>query len=362
MSSSELIAQFEGMPSQEESMFPFAVREVRDRLGAGAEAACLELVEMSDDDIDTNGACDPGTTRFLALYMLLLMNWDGLNFQRYRDLVDRYDGDFPEDRYPYFLTFRSQYYASRGDDLEDLELACDYARAAKERLSQVPAVLHLYAITVLRIGESGEAVSDDQLDEVNKAISNAIRIDRDLFARHEKTTRFARYHATKALLQTYRGRHREARRELHRAFDLEDPNDSGSIAEFLEIRGRIALNEQLGPVRSEVGALSERIEVETANLKDLSTSVADQIRLQAVQLLGLLAAVLAFLFTGTEIARQLNFHDASKLMLVVSGAILVVFGGFSLIFYAEHLTARRIGATVIATCLGGALLAVGLLV
>lgn len=362
MSLTDLVTELERMPSQEEPVFPFAVRGLRSKFGVEVADSCEGLLALSEDEVRKLGSSDPGETRFLALYILLLINWRELNFRRYRELVDRYDDEFPGDSYPYFLTFRSQYYASRGEDHDDLSLALDYARMAMERLPRGPAVLHLYAVTTIKIGELGGNVSAEQFATAESALATAIGIDRELVAQHEKPRRFAMYHATMARLQTLRGRHLEARRELHKAFDLEDPADTGRVSEFFEIRGQILLNQRIEPVRSEVEALSERIEKEAESLKDLSTGVADQIRGQAVQLLGLLAAVLAFLFTGTEIARNLDFDQAAKLMLVVSGAILVVFAGFSLTFYGERLTLRRAGAALPGACIGAALMATGMLV
>jgi tetratricopeptide (TPR) repeat protein len=358
----ELIAEMEKVPPQDSPMFPFSVRELAAKFGSDALDGCQDLLDMSDAQVAALGASEPGAARFLALYLLLLINWRGLNFRRYRELVDHYDGEFNEDDYPYFLTFRAQYYSSRGDDDEDLALALECARTARGRLPRGPAVLNLYASTVAKILELNGELSEGDVGEAERAIADAIRIDRELVALGKKERRFAGYHATRARLQTLLGRHSEARRELHRALDLEDPADTGRLAEYLAVRGQIALNQRLSTVSSDLEALSLRIEEEAAGLKDLSARVGDQLRVQAVQLLGLLAAVLAFLFTGTEIARELDFRDGSKLMLVVSGAILVVFGAFSLIFYAERLTLRRTMAALLVVALGAGTLTTGFLV
>jgi tetratricopeptide (TPR) repeat protein len=323
---------------------------------------CEEDLDLSEAELLQLGAADVGELRFLALYVLLLIHWRRFDYPRYRELVDRHAADIDETLHPYFLTFRSQYYFSRGDDLDDMQQALDYATSAAELLPEGPAVLHLMASATARVAEAGGEVSAERFAAAERAIAAAIRLDRDLFARGQKPARFARYHATRARLLTLRQRHREARSELHKALELEDPNAASRIAEYLEIRGQISLSESVTPVKDELEALSERIEQEAESLRTLSTEVADEIRLQAVQLLGLLAAVLALLFTGTEIARKLSFDEASKLMAVVSGAILIVFSGFSLIFYAERITFRRAVAALLAAALGGSLLAVGLLV
>jgi tetratricopeptide (TPR) repeat protein len=362
VSLSDLIAALNEIPDQQEPVFPFEVRRIVDQHRDVILDSCQRILELSESEIRALGGADPECLRFLALYALLLINWREFNYPRYRELVDDYGGNFDEQDYPYFLTFRSQYYFSRGDDLDDIEQALDYARAATEKLPHGPAVLHLMASATAKVAEAGGAVSDEQYEEAERAINAAIRIDRDLVARGKKKDRFARYHATNARLLTLRGRHRDARGQLHKAFELESPHAASRIAEYLEIRGQIALAASVGPVKEELNSLAERIEQEAQSLRGLSSDVADQIRLQAVQLLGLLAAVLAFLFTGTEVARNLDFEDATKLMTVVSGSILIVFSGFSLIFYAEQMTLRRAGVATLAVGIGGGLLVTGILV
>jgi hypothetical protein len=362
MSLADLVRKLNDAPSQWEPIFPFHIRRI---VGGNEDEMlryCQQVLDLSESELLELGANDIGNIRFLALYILLLIHWRRFDYPRYRELVDSYAADIDETAHPYFLTFRSQYYFSRGDDPDDMQQALDYACRAAELLPEGPAALHLMASATAKVAESGADVSAERFGEAERAIANAIRLDRDLFARRQKSARFAKYHATRARLLALQQRHRDARSELHKALELEDPNAASRIAEYLEIRGQISLSESVTPVQDELEALSQRIEHETESLRTLSTEVADQIRLQAVQLLGLLAAVLALLFTGTEIARTLSFEEASKLMAVVSGAILIVFSGFSLIFYAERITARRAIAAMLAAAMGGSLLAVGLLV
>ncbi|HEY6731550.1 MAG TPA: hypothetical protein VI039_11045 [Solirubrobacterales bacterium] len=360
MDLTELVGELNDAPSQREPVFPFHIRGIVVGREEQMLDACQRILDMPESELQGLRARDVEEVRFLALYILLLVNWREFNYPRYRELVDLYAADFAEEIHPYFLTFRSQYHSSHGDDLDEVERALEYACMAAERLPEGPAVLHLMAATTAKVSEAGGQLTDEQFAAADQAIRTAIRLDRDLLARNRKPTRFARYHATRARLLTLQGRHREARGELHKALELEDPRATSRIAEYLEIRGQISLNESVGPVREELESLSRRIEEETESLRTLSTEVADQIRLQSVQLLGLLAAVLAFLFTGAEIARNLDFDEATKLMAVVAGTILVVFSGFSLIFYAERLTGRRLAAGAVAVMLGAVLMAVGL--
>ena len=359
MSLSELVRKLNEAPSQREPIFPFHIRGIVECHEDEMLGRCEQVLDLSETELLQLGADDVGELRFLALYILLLIHWRRFDYPRYRELVDRYAADIDEAVNPYFLTFRSQYYFSRGDDLDDMQQALDYANGPPS-CCQRGRRYYLMASATTRIAEAGGEVSTEQLGAAEQAIASAIRLDRDLFARGRKQVRFARITPLGRLL-ALRHSHREARSELHKALELEDPNAASRIAEYLEIRGQISLSESVTPVQEELEALSERIENEAESLRTLSTEVADQIRLQAVQLLGLLAAVLALLFTGTEIARTLSFDEASKLMSVVSGAILIVFSGFSLIFYAERITARRAVAAMLAAAMGGSLLAVGLL-
>ncbi|MET8318492.1 hypothetical protein [Micromonospora sp. NPDC005189] len=68
---------------------------------------------------------------------------------------------------------------------------------------------------------------------------------------------------------------------------------------------------------------------------------------QQLQLLGLLAAVVAFIATASNIASQSSGIEGLRLMLVASGAIAVVFGTFSLV---NNSRVRRVAAAVVIGC------------
>lgn len=355
-----LIEDLKGVPAQTDPLFPFEVRRiVAGHVDRHEVGAWEELLGLDEKRLRELGSDDPQETRFLALYALLLTHWRKLNFQLYRELVEKHELEFPEERYPYVLTFRAQALASRGDDRENLAASLDLAREAMAKLPDCPAVLHLYVSTAIKAEGVGIEPGDEEVAAITSAIRQAIAIDARLTRAGRKGKRFAQYHATYARWLALRGKYREARRELHTALDLGDSTNVGRLAEFLEIRGHIARDEALGPLRGEVEQLRQQVEEESKSLREIGAAVGDQVRVQAIQLLGVLAAVLAFLFTGTEIARQLEFDQAAKLMLVVSGTILIVFGGFALVFNADRISTRRIGVTATVGALGVALMIAG---
>jgi hypothetical protein len=77
---------------------------------------------------------------------------------------------------------------------------------------------------------------------------------------------------------------------------------------------------------------------------------------QQLQLLGLLAAVVAFIATAGNIASQASGVDGIRLMMVASGAIAVVFGTFSLVNNSS------VGRVMVAIVIGCALLGAGMFV
>ena len=109
---------------------------------------------------------------------------------------------------------------------------------------------------------------------------------------------------------------------IDRAVELE-PSDNPQYAirlgDYQEIRTRVGFMEQTTRIRQQQEEALQRLE---------------EVRLRVVELLGLLAAVIAFLVTGTQISQGLKFEDGARMMVVVGGMILLVFSAYSMVFYS----------------------------
>jgi len=78
-------------------------------------------------------------------------------------------------------------------------------------------------------------------------------------------------------------------------------------------------------------------------------------RIQQLELLGLLAAVVAFVATAGNIAAHSSGRDGVRVMTVMSGSVILVFSVFSL------MSSRTIRRVLLAVMLGIALLMLGLI-
>jgi len=252
--------------------------------------------------------------RFSALYGTLVFYWQKSDYIQYRTLVDKYEHIFGE--HPLFITFKAQYYGSLGYDESKLTLAVDYACQAVKKTPGLPNVLHLYAALIADLGDIVETIQKNQLIEAERMINRAIALDNG---------KYAKYFATKARILCQLDRFKEARQNIQKAIELE-PSDgihyTLRLGDYQTIRSNINLSERTKQFHYQ----------QEQSLKRL-----DEVSFKVVELLGLLAAVIAFLVTGTEMAKGLEFHDAVRLMVVVGGTILIIFSAYSLIFFGGRL-------------------------
>ncbi|MEV6373587.1 hypothetical protein [Micromonospora musae] len=272
-------------------------------------------------------------TRFVALYTLLLRLRREERHAEYAATVLRYEDDFGSE--PYFHTFRAIAARTRGD-MASLRSAVEHSRRAVAAIPDVAAVVHqLAAFWVEYLERLDKPERPHDLDEVERQVDRAISLSQG---------RIAHYFETKGRVLALREEFEAARAAVAQAIELE-PRTSRDylrrLTQYQTTRVRIDLMQE----RSRWAQAHERFRTELTEFK------AHQL-----QLLGLLAAVVAFIATAGNIASQSGGIDGIRLMLVASGAVAAVFGTFSLV---NNSGIRRVIAAVM---LGGALIAVGIFV
>jgi hypothetical protein len=72
-----------------------------------------------------------------------------------------------------------------------------------------------------------------------------------------------------------------------------------------------------------------------------------------IELLGLLAAVIAFLGTSIQIGKAFTFSEAARLMVISGGAILIIFSSYSMIFFRSKIRLSQIAVFFLAWALIG---------
>lgn len=318
-----LVQALSRTPPAQDARFPHVIRDI------------LENVDDPETDlhaiVETPGL--PRQVRFAALYALLLRLRREERHGEYAAVVRRYEDQFGTE--PYFHTFRAISTRMRGD-LASLRSSVEFSRQAVDLMPDVPAVVHqLAAFWVEYLERLDKGAPTQDLDQVERHVDRAIALSQG---------KLAHYFETKGRVLALRGEFEAARVSLAQAIELE-PRTSRDylrrLTQYQATRVRVDLLEE----RSRWFQAQDRLRKELTEFKT-----------QQLQLLGLLAAVVAFVATAGNVASQSKGADGIRLMLVAAGAIGLVFGTFSLI---NNSSVWRVG--VVATLASG-LIATGMFV
>jgi len=196
-------------------------------------------------------------------------------------------------------------------------------------------VVHQLAAFWVEYLERLERPEVRDIDEVERQVDRSLAISRGAIAH---------YFETKGRVLALRSEFESARAAVAHAIELE-PRTSRDylrrLTQYQATRLRIDLLEE----RARWVASHDRFRSELVEFKG-----------QQLQLLGLLAAVVAFIATASNIAGQVGGTGGIRLMMVASGAMAVVFGTFSLVSNA------RLLRVLVAVLVGGVLIGAGLFV
>lgn len=276
--------------------------------------------------------------RFAALYTLLVKLNREDRVRDYADLVREHEAEFGTE--PYYNTFRALVARGYGlgRDVEALRRAVDFARRADTELPNSQGIKHQIAWFIADYLEAAPATASSAalLEEADRAVSAAIAAPGG---------QHGHYYETLARIHLLRHDYGAARSALAEAIQLE-PADSPDfyrrLARYQATRVRIDLVE-------ERDRMTER--------QDLFRSELDRFRTQQLELLGLLAAVVAFVVSAASIAAQTpKAGTGSRLICTMAGSVILVFASFT--FANSRAPWKRLLPVVV---LGSALLLTGLL-
>ena len=272
--------------------------------------------------------------RFRALYAL------HIHLRRYKDLgqlsevTSLYRDTFYRHPMWPFVESMTLFYCDQSP--RDLRTAEKLARRALEQFPDHYFVLaHTAMVSARRLAREGVR----RPREVNEAIHLANR------ALQLSNERYARFWGVLAELLIISGRFDEADDAISRAIELEDSSASDYAVRLSDY--------QMLRIDSQVSRHREALERSQAKaIKRL-----DQVRSETLGLLGLLAAVIAFLVTSVQLTTRLNFYDGSRLLIISGGVIVVVFSAYSITFQVGGL-ARKAAVALLgfAAIVGGLVL------
>lgn len=315
------MAALAGLPDDRDPRYPVAVRELVETL---AEPEPM-LREILADGLASH------QVRFNALYAVLFRLRREERHGDYADLVRANEHEFGDE--PYFYTFKA-IVASHGASPASLRSAIEYSREATRVLPNVAGVLHQVAVIIVAYYELvAEQPSDTVIDEAQSYVDRAIALSYG---------EVGHYFETKAMVLALRGDFTSARSTIAEAVELE----SRSSRDYMR---RIS---EYNTTRVRIDLLAER--ARWLRSQDDFRSELNRFRSQQFQLLGLLAAVVAFVSSASNIASQTRGSMGLRLMISMSGAVIVVFASFT------FLTTRVSTRAIIAVGFGLLLLFFGL--
>ncbi|WP_161965259.1 hypothetical protein [Ornithinimicrobium cerasi] len=240
--------------------------------------------------------------RFASLYGLLQELHREEKERQYSDLVNRYFEEFHTE--PYYHTFLAVVAAGDGTSESGLRGALGHSRKAIVSFPDTPGVLHQYAALSASIGELAGSVdrgeSERALDVVERAIALSTRTNPN-------------FHRTRARLLRQLGRLDEALLEINTAIRLQDastPSEVRQLTQFEAFRSILYFDKSSA-------ALEARIEEAK---RDLNAAKSEQ-----VQLLGVLAAVIALITSAVTISTRMEADAAFRFIVVAVGAITMAF-------------------------------------
>lgn len=322
------VHDLEALPPQQDPGFATGTRRVLTGLTDSEQVLRAVLDDASNAD----------AVRFAALYALLVKLNREDRVRDYADLVRVHEAEFGAE--PYFNTFRALVARGYGlgRDAEALRRAVDFARRADADLPNSQGIKHQIAWFIADYLEAApaSATSAALLEEADRAVSAAIAAPGG---------QHGHYYETLARLHVLRRDYAAARSAITEAIQLE-PSDSPDfyrrLARYQATRVRIDLVE-------ERDRMAERQDTFRAEL--------ERFRTQQLELLGLLAAVVAFVVSAASIAAQTpKTGDGARLICAMAGAVILVFASFT------HANSRATWQRLLPVAvLGSALLLTGLL-
>lgn len=289
------------MPSAEHPTYDFAPARLLTE--APLDRASLQML-IDDEDAQI---------AFNALFLELTILWRDRDFAQYRAVVAGARVRFRDN--PRFPSLEAQA-CSCSVDARVLRRGLDHAKTALANLPGRPGILHTFAALVASLADQDKA-KDVWLSEAEDALEEVIRLN----------PTYAMYHATLARILLHQDRYREATDAVTQAIELEPSTGRHyalRVGDYQDIRTAISFGERADQLRQEHEAVTETVTNVRSEFEDMRT--------QVFALLGLLAAVVAFIVTGVQVARQQALADAAGLMALIASSILAVFAGFRLLF------------------------------
>ncbi|MFF5616563.1 hypothetical protein ACIPV3_01190 [Streptomyces albidoflavus] len=320
MQSGDTTAALEALPPLESAEHHSAAMAICTSLAEADVAALEDLIRDTADPLRA----------FNAFYILLARHRRALDGGRFRTLYLRHAGRFSA--VPMRAVLESDL-ALLDPMGPNLPAALRHAVTAVTAYPDNLALVAHHARVLAEYGWSGAETSEDEVREALTQVERAVEISPDQ----------PRYRAVRAQLAALLNDFDTALASIQRALDLEDSSRAGyavRIVEFHRIRADIVLRRETEQNRTTLRETAERLE---RSMEERVRRVAEEtraheqkeltrLRSETLASLGLLAAVIAFIATGTQIAQDLPVREALRMLAGLAGMLTLVFTAFGAIF------------------------------
>jgi tetratricopeptide (TPR) repeat protein len=307
---------FAALPDEQKREYELRITRVVTEHGGPQLIGCL--LDMLAEQVPDAAGDEAKRGRYAAFLAAATYYRRTKSYTQFADLVQRYGAGF-EDRplYPHVLALL---YKGRGSP-EDMRTALAYAEDALERLPGHEGVLHSFAETVVTLQESGIEVATETIRRARDAVSRAIRM----------SPTYAKYHCTSGRLLAIEGDYAGALTSLQRAIDLEEPNTVDYAIRLGDYQATLMQVQ----MRRFTAVLNGRVELATEQLdadrRDMREAL-DRLKRESLMMLGFFTAILSVTIGSVQLLAGQTFQDAAMLIMVLTGAMLVVYSGFSALF------------------------------
>lgn len=309
------------------------------------------LRQVLDDAIDED-------TAYAAFYCLNVVYRRNRDYTLLEQLIVTNEARFG--RRPTFRHLQVLFTIDRGVGKRKEELI----RWAFEDAEMNPSnagYVHLFADVVASLAEESDAdlereIVANWLSEALQAVDRAIRLD----------SRYAKYYATKARLLALSGQFHDSLELISTAIDMEDstrPDYAIRLGEYQSRRLWIQARRSDHVFAQKGAEAALALEGRYASLRDeleKATKKIDESTVRNLEFLGFFAGLISFTIASIQIAASQTADDAIRLIIVLTGGLLVAFAGFGAILESSRLAGSivRMGAV---GAVGVAVVALGVL-
>jgi tetratricopeptide (TPR) repeat protein len=282
---------------------------------------CKNLVLLLEHRYDEHETVRNIDIRFAAFFALCNYYRRMKHISQFKHLIDTYGNEFLDYAlYPHLVSILYKQF----ETLSGLEQSIIYAEEAVTQLPNQVGVLHNYAETIICVKEQGGNVTEEKLTEAYQTINKVIYISND----------YAKFYCTRGRILAALGKISEAKEAILQAIDKEDstkPDYSIRISDYQYHLIRIQTIEFSK-------LLSNKVEVTETNLNKTKMEVEqslNKVKTENLQILGFFTAIISFTIGSINLLAKQSFIEAAFLILILTGALLLGYAGFSTLIQSK---------------------------